>query len=140
MWLFLVANWKSVLAAVLAAGLTWYIADARKDYAVAAAIAEEKKACENNVKITEGVSHALQEKLSKLDTDYAALSKRVRGTCVPFTSNTAGHGDAPGGNGFPRARGVDAGDLVDLARIAQKQTEQLISCQALVQKVWEANR
>lgn len=96
---------------------------------------EERKACADNQKVTEDTDHELQGKLTDLQRRHAAALRRLRESCVPaVTVTTGGANGTAGGNGLPAANRIDARDLVDLAAAADRNTEQLISCQNFLRR------
>lgn len=95
----------------------------------------------------EEVDREHQAALAALDDRYRAAAARIGPVrvcppadrpSVPRVASPAGGGDGPtGGNRLPGPAGArDIGpDLVELARLADRQTAQLIACQAFVREM-----
>lgn len=154
----LLRNWKWVALLVAAIGILWWsnhryqagyrAAQAEMAAQVAKAEAATRVAEIESRKRAEAVDIEYQTKLQDLDARYRDAVGRIGPVrvCkpasrreVPGASEPAGrdHGGA-GGDGLPEAHGErDIGpSLVELARLADKQTQQLVACQAFVRSLY----
>lgn len=142
---FLLANWRSVLSALGAAGATAALAwglhsldVARIDLAHRIARDGQKTAliaqCESSKKITQEVSDAYQKNVADLDARVAEL-KRMRDltkcVCPPHAAPRC---DAPGSGGFSGQDGATVGAFIALARDAEATRRQLTACQDFIQR------
>jgi hypothetical protein len=97
-------------------------------------------------KRVEDIDRGYQAKLNELDSKYRDAVSRIgpvrlcpsaRSREVPRASDPASGDHGPtAGNGLSQAAGKDIGpDLIDLARLAAKQTQQLIACQSFIRSL-----
>lgn len=99
------------------------------------------KNCQDDQKLTQGVSNVYQTKIRSLNRQLADI-KRVRDNpgCTPV-ANTTGGRDASAGTGQPFGQdGIRAEWLLDYAAEAEQYRLQLISCQEFIQKTWESRK
>lgn len=97
------------------------------------------KACQDDQKLTEGISNDYQTKIRSLNRQLAGL-KRVRDNpnCAPVADTASGR-DAKAGAGQPSGQnGIRAEWLLDYAAEAEQYRLQLIACQDFITKTWES--
>lgn len=98
-------------------------------------------ACQNDQKLTEGVSNDYQIKVRSLNRQLADL-KRVRDNprCTPVADPASGR-DADTGAGKPAGQdGIRADWLLDFAAEAEQYRLQLMSCQDFIKKTWDSRQ
>jgi hypothetical protein len=100
----------------------------------------DKKQCDADKKITEGVSHDYQAQLSNLSTQLANL-KRVRPSrcvAVSVASPASGRNASPPTGQLPNPNaGVTSDALYDYAAEAERTRLQLIACQQFITETWK---
>lgn len=141
-----------ILVAIAILGAVWTFSNARYEagYRAAEAAMAQKVAKANEAtrqaeiesrKRVEAVDREYQTQLQDLDAKYRDAASRIgpvrvcpsaRRSEVPRAAEPASSDHAAtGGDGLPEASGNDIGpELVELARLADKQTQQLIACQS----------
>lgn len=127
----------AVLAVGFGSGWTvngWRLDGVTRD-AVTAAENAAKAECEEAQKTTQEVSDEYQKKLRGINAAHAAAVKRMRDACtVPVTDAPGGRDATPAGNQLPGPHPVAVMDLLDLARLADVQTAQLLACQDFLRR------
>lgn len=99
------------------------------------------KTCQDDQKLTEGISNDYQTKIRSLNRQLAGL-KRLRDNpqCTPVASPASGR-DAGAGAGQPSGQnGIRADWLLDYAAEAEQYRLQLISCQQFIRQTWESRQ
>lgn len=101
--------------------------------------------CEAEKKLTEGIAHDLQSKVSDLNSRVANLKRLRPSNCVPITPDAARvRNEKTGDAGLPRsnggALGIESDALFDFARDAEEVGLQLDACQDFIEKAWALNR
>ena len=145
--MFLLANWKSIIAvlatAVLACGLhaldVYRLQDQQR-----AALSEQATVLMNSCKadkaITEGVSHDYEGKISALNDQLTALGRVRPSSCVVVQpSRAARRHDAAASTAKPSGQdaGVTSDALFGFARDAEAFRLQLMACQAFITETWK---
>lgn len=140
-------------AALIGAFLAWQAAglwhraeisslEAKHRGELAGAIDHEREVCRENQNITKEIANDLSKKLSAADARHAdavhrLLAHEKRKQLQP--ANAANRSDAaPGADGFSGADSAAALAVVNGARNAERQTEQLIALQEFIRKTWAA--
>lgn len=119
--------------------MMWIEADHVKE--LSAQHAAMTKRCSDEKAVTEGVDNALQDQLSSVRSQLAALKRmRKQASCVnitaqPTSSSNAGtsEGKLPGPNG----KGLERDWLLDFAAEAETTRQQLIGCQSFINQTWK---
>lgn len=145
--LFIVENWKSILAVVATAAICYLlhtvdvdrIEDAQRT-ALAAQVTSDKLECDKNKAISQGVSNGLQKSLNANRAALAAVKRLRVNACVAVRTAIAtnGHDAAPSVAKLPDANGVNSDDLYGFASDAEADRLQLISCQSFITQTWAA--
>lgn len=129
----------ALLMAILAFGLhscdVKRIDDMNKD-ALAKQVMQDQTQCDEQKKLTQEVSNDYEKKIAALNSRHAAdISKlRVNNTCAIVAVPTSGYNASSGANGLSRNVGIQAWDIIDSAAACDKNTEQLMACQAFIKK------
>lgn len=148
--LFLITNWKWILSATVStiatAGLAYLLhtvdvdrLEAEQRQAIIDQKTADTKSCNDDKAITEGVSHAYQDKLSAL-TDQLNTLQRVRpNVCIHIAAKpAAGHNAASGTTKPADTHGtVDSASLYDFAGESEKYRLQLLGCQQFINETWK---
>lgn len=93
--------------------------------------------CNDDKKITEGVSHDYQIKAAALRTQLAALKRlRDHAQCVPVAGETGGSDGAAAGGKLSGGNGVSAGYLLDFAARCEDDRLKILGLQQFVTKTW----
>jgi hypothetical protein len=144
--MFLISNWKVILAVVATAALAYLLHTVAVDRLEAqqrAALTDQatklQGQCDADKAITKGVSDDYQKKLDVLNDQLAALRVREPARCIAVSTPVAAagrHGAA--GTGKPAGQnGVTAQTLYDFAGEAERYRLQLISCQSFITETWQ---
>jgi hypothetical protein len=139
-------RWWRVGAAVALVAAGWQVNqwrwEAKQDRAIAEARAEVRAECKQVQKTTEEVSHDYQTQINAINARHTAALRRVRADatkqCVRVATAPGGRDDAAAGDGLQGQTAIAAGDLLELARVADLQTAQLQACQEFIRKTWAA--
>lgn len=145
----ILTNWKTILAVILTAGLAYglhaldvYRLEDEQRAAVAAQLKTDTEACDKAKEITKGVSDGLQKNLDDLSLAYAAV-KRVRpNACVVVRpANATKRNDAATGSAIPARPdgGVNSDDLYAFANDAETDRLKLTACQSFITQTWAAS-
>lgn len=136
MWI--LSNLKTILAVIAALILAYFLhtvslnAVKRQNEADLKAQRELLVAtCQKSQQVTQEASNALQSKLKDINARHAdAISKLLKheaGKCVYSADPSGGYDAGTGSDGL-----YNATRIIDLGAAAERQTQQLISCQAFV--------
>ena len=138
-------NWKLILTFILTVGLGFFLhtvdvdrIEAQNRLELTAQKSADEQQCTKDKQITSEVSNGYQIKIAALNLRHAADTKRLRvnKTCAIVAISSGGDHAAAGTNGLPRSVGIEAGDIIDDAAACDRNTQQLISCQEFIKKVW----
>lgn len=149
MILFLLTNWKTLVGMFGTAALAYLLhtvdvdrIEAQQRAAITAQQDADKTKCDNAKKITEGVSHDYQVKLSSLSAQLASIKRLRPARCiaVPITSPATGRDAAPSGAELPRQDGITSDALYDFANAAERVRLQLVGCQSFVTQTQQENQ
>lgn len=139
----LILNPKVILAALLVAGGFgggWYIESGIAARHLKTALAGQEaallKQCDDDKKITSGVSNEYESKITDLNSQLASLKRVHPSRCVPITGQAVRR-DAAAAAGQPvGSYGVDSDALLTFAAEAEKYRLQLVGCQSFINKTW----
>lgn len=144
--LFLISNWKTIVAIMATAALCYLLHALdvdRLEKKEAADINNQQvtdtKSCNADKAITEKVSHDYEDKISSLNKQLVDLTSVRPNVCVTIPSRTAPRSNAASRTAIargPDAR-VDSDALYIIAGQGEKYRLQLISCQQFITDTWQ---
>ena len=144
--LFLLNNWKVILAVVATVALAYLLhtvdvdrIEAKQRAALVDQATKLQGQCDADKAITMGVSNDYQKKLDVLNDQLAALRVREPNRCITVSTSvaTAGRHGAAGAGQHAGQNGVTAQTLYDFAGEAERYRLQLISCQQFITETWQ---
>jgi hypothetical protein len=147
---FMLANWRMLMAAVVASAATWAVTYGvhrvemvwlrhENELALANQAKTLLAACQKDKQITESTDHDFQDQIAALYNELARV-KRLRSAtrCIVPTADAAGGADAKAGPRHAAANGVATGALYDYAAEAERYRLQVIGLQDFISKTWAA--
>jgi len=93
--------------------------------------------CQEDKKITEDISHGLQNSLDAANRKLNTLKLRDSRCVLPVTKPATGHDAAARKSLAAGQDGISTEALYDFAGDAERYRLQLVSCQGFIKKVWK---